>query len=101
MKSVARERRRVVEGRGDAAAPPVAHDHDGADAEREHGVLEGGAEAPWLRVSGAYTGTSAATLRTTNSSPGRASKTVSGPDRESEHATTIVGGRWPSSARRS
>ncbi len=34
--------------------------------------------AAWLRASGAYTGTSAATLRTTKSSPGPASKIVSG-----------------------
>ena len=49
--------------------------------------------AAWLPLSGAYTGTSAATLRTTNSSPGLASNTVSGPDRESEQATIIVRGR--------
>ena len=35
-------------------------------------------------------------FRITNSSPGPASNTVSGADRESEHETTATLGRWPS-----
>jgi hypothetical protein len=43
-------------------------------------------------------GTIFATLRTTNSSPGRASKMTSGETRESEQPITITSGACPVSA---
>ena len=55
------------------------------------------AETPWAPPSGWYTGTRLATLRTTNSSPGPASKITSGETRELQQPITITAGDWPRS----
>ncbi len=56
------------------------------------------AETPCAWPSGAKGGTMLATLRTTNNSPGRASKITSGDTRESEQPITMISGRCPVSA---
>jgi len=58
------------------------------------------AEVPCWAASGWKVGTRLATLRSTNSSPGPASKMVSGAARLSQQAITSATGDWPSRARR-
>ena len=56
------------------------------------------AEVPWSWSSGEKGGTRLATLRTTNISPGRASKITSGETRESQQPISMIFGVWPLSA---
>ena len=55
------------------------------------------ADTPCAPPSGWNTGTRLATLRTTNNSPGPASKITSGETRESQQPITMTAGDWPRS----